>query len=585
MRPSFQRRALTVASFFGLLALLVVGQIVRIQTMPQSDLIRERRSLYEGEYKVLTPIRGEIYDRNGHLLAGNKVVYEVSVNLAAMQNAHTVAQALSVYLGLDYSDLYNQLTDPAWQGRERFITGHVPAEKKDALETLAAYYDAQAWDPRNGARPSLAGLVFQPRYDRSYPEGSLASNVIGYYNWNRVGNFGVEEHYDELLAGSPITVWVPSDPNQSANLPRVPDGTSLVLTIDRELQASLEALLDQALRDTGSRSGLIVVMDPRSGEIYAMAVSKRMDLNEFWNYARIYDNVVEFNPAVSRPYEPGSVVKIFTMAAALDSGLVRPETTYYDNGVLLFAGYSLRNWDGGAWGRQDMIGCLQHSLNVCLAALSTSMGQETFYDYMQRFGLGRRTGVDLAGEAAGRLKLPGDADWALIDLATNAYGQGVDITAVQMLMAASAIANDGRMVMPHVLKALLRDGRSSPNRTPTVGMPIRPETARTLSEMLAISLENEASAALVPGYRIAGKTGTAQIPTPYGYDPDDTNASFIGWGPVDDPRFMVYVWLERPQSSPWGSRVAAPLFAQAVERTVVLLGIPPDSVRQQLAGR
>jgi cell division protein FtsI/penicillin-binding protein 2 len=254
-----------------------------------------------------------------------------------------------------------------------------------------------------------------------------------------------------------------------------------------------------------------------------------------------------------------------------------------DTGAILIGGATIRNWDDQAWGQQDMIGCLQHSLNVCLAWVSEKMGAQTFYRYMNRFGLGHPTGVDLAGEAAGRLKVPGDSDWYPVDLATNAFGQGVSVTPMQMVMAASAVANGGRMVMPHTLLAMSRDGRQYSVPTQYSGSPVSGDTAHTLTEMLALALENESSGALVPGYRIAGKTGTAQIPGPFGYETGATNASFIGWGPIDDPRFLIYVWLERPSASIWGSETAAPTFALVAQKTILLLNIPPDSVRAGIA--
>jgi cell division protein FtsI/penicillin-binding protein 2 len=260
-----------------------------------------------------------------------------------------------------------------------------------------------------------------------------------------------------------------------------------------------------------------------------------------------------------------------------------PSTPFLDTGEIQAGGAVIRNWDDEAWGQQDMLGCLQHSLNVCLAWVSELMGAETFYRYMGRFGLGHTTGVDLAGEAAGRLKVPGDTDWYPVDLATNAFGQGVSVTPLQMMMAVSSVANDGRMVVPHVLHAMVREGRQYKVPPQFSGSPISADTARTLTGMLSLSLENEASSALVPGYRIAGKTGTAQIPGPYGYETGATNASFIGWGPADDPQFMVYVWLERPSTSIWGSETAAPTFSEVAQKVILLLNIPPDRVRTEIA--
>jgi cell division protein FtsI/penicillin-binding protein 2 len=201
---------------------------------------------------------------------------------------------------------------------------------------------------------------------------------------------------------------------------------------------------------------------------------------------------------------------------------------------------------------------------------------------MRAFGIGHLSGVDMAGEVPGRLKFPGDGDWYDADLGTNAFGQGVAATPLQMAVASAAIANDGKLMAPHIVRAVVNKGQQFDTQPRLIGMPISSKTANTLTEMLATSLVDEASDALVEGYEVAGKTGTAEIPTPYGYSSNATNASFVGWGPVDDPQFLVYVWLEKPTSSPWGSIVASPVFREVVETLVVLMDIPPDEVRKKL---
>ncbi|MGC8855393.1 MAG: peptidoglycan D,D-transpeptidase FtsI family protein [Anaerolineae bacterium] len=583
MREQYARRITVLTTGLILVAFLILAQLVRIQNSQEAALFRRQADQYASELKTIYPERGEIYDRNGHLLAGNKTVYEVGVTLAAVKDPNAIAMAVSTQLGLDYNRIYQQLLNPPQGVSYLVLADYVESEKAIALQQLKTALDEQAPEGRSG---SLSGLEFQSHPQRSYPERSLAANILGFVNREGRGYFGVEEKYNDLLAGHPVQVLVPTDPNKAVEIPQVPDGTTLILTIHRALQANAEKILDEALDKYGAEGGAIVVMDPRSGEILAMATTPRMDLNQFWNYSTIYHNASEFNPAISMPYEPGSVIKILTMAAALDTGTVTPNTPFLDTGAIMVGGATIRNWNSEAWGPQDMIGCLQHSLNVCLAWVATQMGVEKFYGYMNRFGLGHPTGIDLAGEAGGRLKVPGDADWYPVDLGTNAFGQGVAVTPVQMLMAASALANDGRMVTPHVLYALLREGRQYNVPPQYAGSPVSAQTARVLSEMLAISLENESSAALVPGYRIAGKTGTAQIPTKYGwYDETSTNASFIGWGPVDDPKFMIYVWLQKPSASIWGSQTAAPVFAEVAEKTILALGLPPDQIRLQTAAK
>jgi cell division protein FtsI/penicillin-binding protein 2 len=211
------------------------------------------------------------------------------------------------------------------------------------------------------------------------------------------------------------------------------------------------------------------------------------------------------------------------------------------------------------------------------------MGTDAFYQYMQAFGIGQLSGIDIADENPGRLKVPGDGDWSDFDLGANSFGQGVAATPLQMASAITALANDGKRMAPHVVRSIIIDGFQHDVELRTDSIPLRAEAAHWITNLLARSLETESSDALVTGYRIAGKTGTAEIAIPgLGYTTNLTNASFVGWGPVDDPQFLVYVWLEKPTTSPWGSVVAAPVFREAVERLVMLLDIPPDAIRQKM---
>ncbi|MEP6894293.1 MAG: penicillin-binding protein 2 [Chloroflexota bacterium] len=578
MRQQYAIRSLILVGGLAFVGLAIITQMIRIQNSAEAKTFLTQGDLYAGEFHMFYPERGEIYDRNGHLLAGNRTVYEVGVSLSQMKNPAALAAMLGTYLGLTYEDVYNQLTNSPKTWEYIVVQDYVGTDTVVALQQIV--------QQKIGANDnSLSGLSFKPHYQRSYPENSLASNVMGFVTRDGRGYFGIEEKYNDLLAGNPVQVWVPSDPNKATEIPKVPNGTTLVLTLNRDLQADVESILDQSLKKYGAANGAIVVMNPQNGEVLAMASTPRLDLNNYSNYFTLFDNGSQYNPSIGMAYEAGSVVKILTMAAALDAGTVIPSTTFVDTGSINVGGITIWNWNREPWGQQDMTGCLQHSLNVCMAWISTQMGPQTFYGYMERFGLGHPTGVDLSGEAMGRLKVPGDTDWYNVDLGTNAFGQGVTVTPLQMLMSASAIANNGKMVTPHVLYAMLRDGHQYNVPSQYAGSPIKAETARTLTAMLTVSLEGESSTALIPGYRLAGKTGTAQIPTPYGYDATHTNASFIGWGPVDDPKFMIYVWLEKPSASIWASETAAPVFAQVAEQTVIQLNIPPDAVRAQLVSK
>ncbi len=570
-------RYLSVAFLLALMGIAILVQIIRIQNSQEVASVID-----QGNYvwKDFYPPRGEIYDRNGSLLAGNQTVFEIGLDMTTHPDMPTVMLALQM-AGLDMNDINYRISQAPANAQYIVLDDFVSTLKKDQLVVLqnAAHNDMSG--------KNLDAIYFKAHYGRSYPENDLASNVLGFVTEDNHGYLGIEEKYDNILAGIPVRLAVPADPRRATEYPTIPPGQTIILTIDREIQAAVENILDQALVNTGASSGTILVMDPRTGEILAMSSTPRLNLNDYRSISTVFPGETPFNRAISQSYEPGSVAKILTMAGALDSGVVTPETTIFVPVSIRVGGFDIYNWDGGAWGNQDTTGCLAHSLNVCLAYISDRlMGNASFYSYLQRFGLGHATGIDLAQETSGRLKLPGDSDWGPVDLGTNAFGQGVSVTPIQMVMAASALANDGKMVYPHVLYARIQDGKQVNTKTQIVGTPVSANTAHTLSDMLANGLEIESSTAIIPGYRIAGKTGTAQIPIPGGgYDQSNINASFIGWGPVDDPRFIVYVWLEKPQSNKAASVVAAPIFKKVVEKLIVLMDIPPDAVRMQMVGR
>lgn len=572
-------RYLVMAGFFAVFGILILVKTYGIQSSPQAEVFIRQSEYYSREQTTIQPPRGIIYDRHGNILAGNRTVYEIGVDLASVRDPQAIALALSALVGADYNTVLERASIPASASAVYVVlANYVLPEKVALLKSYDVTRDVEDMDSTDCSNdPALFGLQCQPLLMRSYPERDLASNVLGFVNRESLGYFGVEQQYQSLLAGEPQNIWVPISPARVQERPEVPAGASLVLTIDREIQAMVEDTLDAHIARTGAESGTAIVMDPKTGELLAMASTPRMDLNEFQNYGDIYTNEVPYNRAVGEIYEPGSIFKVITAAAALDQGEVTPESPFPDPGYYTIGGITIRNWNNRAWGDQTVQGCMQHSLNVCMAWLSDKvLGPTLFYEYVDRFGFGHSTGVDLAGEQLGTVKQEGQPGWTYSDLGTNSFGQGIAVTPIQMVMAVSAFVNDGQMVIPHIVKSVIQDG-SQYNVSPQfAGQPISAETARTMTEMLAQSLEGESSLALVPGYRLAGKTGTAQIPVPTGYEPNQTNTSFIGWGPVDNPRFIVFVWLERPETSTWASEVASPLFADIVQRLVVLQAIPPN---------
>jgi len=581
-------------SFLGavltLFAVAIFVQMVRIQNSADAEVLNDWANNYGYENRTIQSERGYIYDRWGNLLAGNKEVYEVGIEIKFVMNPAAIAAATSKVLGLDYGFVFKSATNPPEGFNYITLADFITSEQIDELSQLKTQYENKNPYGADPNKPSLRGLVWSPHLQRTYPEQDLASNVLGFFTFydrkEGAGYYGVEEMYGSLLSGVSKNVLISLDPYEMQEIPTVPPGASLVLTIDREIQAMTERIIDEAVKNNGAESGTAIIMDPTNGEILAMAVTPRMNPNEYWDYGNVFTDNTPFNRALSETYEPGSVFKVITMAAALDSGTVTPQTQFVDTGSIYVGGYYIYNWDRGAWGPQDMTGCMQHSLNVCLSWIATEMGPTRFYNYLQAFGIGRRTNLDLAGEQIWPLSLPGDKDWYEVNLATNSFGQGVATTPIQMVMAISAVANNqGIMYAPHLLQAYIQDGKQYNTPPVAVGAPIGAETAKTLTDMLAVSLESESSVALVPGYRLAGKTGTGEIPSAGGYETDLTNTSFVGWGPVDDPKFLVYVWLEKPTSDRWGSTVAAPVFSDIVKELVVLLNLPPDDTRHQLTAQ
>jgi cell division protein FtsI/penicillin-binding protein 2 len=595
------RRVRVLLAIMVLIAAAMLIQLIRVQFGPYAPVFATWVEAAQDIDNEVDPERGLIYDRGGDLLATNVPMYYLEIEVFQLTPASRkqIAAVLSRALILPYEDLYAQLNaDWGSVGQYRIrLTRQVGGGDRWPITVDQVAADMLKGFLLDPEAPDLSGLKLVPAPRREYPAGALAGHVLGFVNQESKGFFGVEGFYDSWLAGKSMTIERGYIPPEARLEPDPPAGVNLVLTIDLDIQQVVEDILKQALEDSGGESGQIIVMDPKTGEILALAVQPSLDPNNYepWletqgletqdleNLDQVEEPVI--NPAVGGQFEPGSTFKVLTMAAAIDAGVVKPEDEFIDTGVIEVGGVRIRNWNGGAWGPQTMIGCMQHSLNVCLAYVaSEKLGAATFYDYLEAFGIGRGTGIDVAGEVPGQLRTPRHPEWTEADLGTNAFGQGVSVTPVQLLAAVGAIANKGVMLQPHIVREVVGpEGAYWPKPT-VLGKPVSAETAETLTKMLTESLAGESSLALVNGYTLAGKTGTAQIPTERGYDDRWTIASFVGWGPVADPQFLVLVRIDKPESSPWGSVVAAPVFREVVERLVTMLEIPPDHVREQLAG-
>ena len=563
--------------------------VLRICMLMLDDAAIQMKLETEEDYEYMTievsSERGNIYDRQGYLLAGNTVGYTIALNLQyANGHGNFIAEYISPIFDLD-PDFVREIAEiPFVAGKsvEYTLTNYATKEQIEQLEITKNTLD-RTYQNKNDKPEDLDAVIYYPNIHRYYPNDELASNIIGFFpfmNPNSAAAYGIEQYYDDILSAKTIKHRFSLDPNVPDRIPDLPNGASVVLTIDRKVQEIVEDSVKQAVEINKAKSGTVLISNPKTGEVIAMATYPRINLNEYWESGTAFTRDNKFNPAVMQPYEPGSVFKVLTMAIAIDTGAVKPSSVFNDTGVYNVMGTDIYNWDRGAWGPQSMVGCLQHSLNTCMAYITDLVGAEKFYQYLDAFHLGQPTGIELAQEDYYPVSKPGSSMWSQISLSTNSFGQGLMATPIQMVTAISALANDGVMMQPHIVREIRYNGHVEKTVPTEIGRPITAETARTVTEMLATSIEIEASDAQVDGIRIAGKTGTGEIAVEgLGYVLNTTNASFVGWGPADDPQFIAYVWLQEPQYSIWGSEVSAPLFAEIVDLVAPYMRLPDDRTR------
>ena len=560
-----RRRFYLVTAALAIVVLVVLGRLIDLQIVQRDKILADHNELFGGTQE-LQPIRGKIVDRNGAVLAVTDFKYRISASPNNIQNPLETATLLSSILVTRTHALLPLIDPPPRQDGKPVLYSVVAP--RVSVDVAMAVQEAK-----------LPGIGVEPIPHRYYPQGEFLSHVLGWADFDMRGRSGLEGHYDAELAGDAVTVWQFPFLFGQWSTPNPHHGATLELTVDRTVQQVAEEVLADALRRYQAPSGSIIVMDTRTFGILAMANWPTFDPNNFYRE----DPSALINASITQRFEPGSIHKVLTMAAAIDSGTVVPETIYHDAGVIEVGGFPLRNWDRAAHGPTDMVTLLSKSLNVGAATIATWMGQETFYRYMEAFGLSEYTGIDLAAEVSGWLKRPGDNIWTESDLGTNSFGQGLAVTPLEELVAIASIANGGVMLKPHLV-AKVWDGERVIEVQPTViGQPISEQTAETVARMMTQSLARETILATVPGYAVAGKTGTSQIAQGGIYHPTDVIGAFVGFLPADDPQIIALVKIDRPQVSMaerWGSLTAAPTFAELMRKLVVILDIPPDAVRQ-----
>jgi cell division protein FtsI (penicillin-binding protein 3) len=550
------------------------ARLVTFQVLRGAALEQEARDERSGD-RAVPARRGTISDARGMVLAATIPMDQLALDLTLMTPAQDsgVALGLAGPLGQRPEDILRRITDARagglkWLPLQRRLTPDQSAQVR-ALKLDCVKEDSSC-------------VYLLPEPQRVYPNGNFAAQLLGFANWELTGVYGLEQRYNDELGGTPGRVRAEYDVagnviavGQHELVPAV-DGLDMTLTIDGGVQRSAEQQLDKVMREQNATGGTVIVMDVQTGAILAMVSRPSFDPNTF----STADPAVYSDPAVSALYEPGSTMKVLTMAIGLSTGAITPKSIFYDApGYLKIDGYTIKNLYGATYGHESMTEILQHSSNLGSAWIAQQTGPDQFYTKLREFGIGTPTGVDLPGEEAGIVNWSDNPDWRPINLSTNAYGQGITVTPIQMLTAVAAVANGGKLMRPYVVKELRQGDRVIRTVEPqVVRQVVSPEVSRQVVGMMTDVVDNVSYPwVALPGYAVGSKSGTAQIPAPGGgYEPEDhTIGSLIGIGPAGNPRFAVLVKIDRPQQDPLGGHIAGPPVRDILSDLFTLYGIPP----------
>ncbi|HYK98288.1 MAG TPA: penicillin-binding protein 2 [Candidatus Acidoferrales bacterium] len=554
------RRIRVVFALFACATLLLTLRVGYWQTLGRGDLLAGATDQVRSDL-VLAAQRGVVRDRTGALLATTvalRSLYAIPKRIGDTAAIEAAASKLAPLLGTTDDAVRRSLESGAeWL----YLRRRLPEETAKAIESLG-----------------ISGLGFEAEPKRLYPNDAAGAHLLGFVNDDGVGQYGIEGAYDEALRGSPGSLVVERDPQDrqlalGLRIARPPvNGADLTLTVDLVIQTAAEGVLREAIQKEHAPSGSVVVLDPRDGAILALASYPTYDPA---SVAKADPQALQ-DRAISWTYEPGSTMKAVTIAAAIDQHVVTPNTTYDDKGYAVIGGRVLHNALDKAYGVSTVTQILEHSANAGAVFVASKLGAEQLHAYLGAFGFGTATGVDLAAEARGDVRPT--AEWYPVDLGTIAFGQGIAATPLQLAAAYAAIANGGTLYRPYVV-ATRRDADGEHRTAPVaVRRPISAETAATMRTMLTSSVDNGISnGAAVRGFSVAGKTGTAQIPSDDGRYLDDAYvSSFAGFAPANDPRFVAVIVLERPQSRLLGTLTAMAAFKSLAVDTLRALKIQPD---------
>lgn len=557
--------------FFGLAFFALIVRLFYWQIVKARDLARDAGAQYQFGKKLEAP-RGNILASDGTWLAARGEAWQAYAWIPEVTDVNKVADTLAPYFLEEPSrtDLLNEANRIKTLLTKKDVSW-VPLKTRLSKEVKASIEEAK-----------LAGIGFDPEETRMYPEASAAANMLGFVgkdeNGESTGYSGLEGFYNLPLSGKPGFREGEKDATgnaifSGANLEiSAINGIDLLTHIDKGIQTILDKKLSEGIEKYGAKGGSAVIMEPKSGAVLAASSFPSYDPGKYYEFGDEFFK----NQIVSDSFEPGSIFKVIVMAAGLDAGVVKPDTKCdICSGPLKIDKYDIKTWNQEYHMDATMTQVIVNSDNVGMAFVARKLGDDRLYDYLDKFGMGHKTGIDLQGEIDGNLRKKGT--WNEVDLATTSFGQGIAVSPIQMAKAVCAIANGGYEVTPQVVDKLQGPGWEEDIK-PTRGAKILSDDAvRDITAMMVEASDHgEAKHSNIKGFKIAGKTGTAQIPIQGHYDETKTNASFIGFAPADNPKFVMLVTLKEPQSSQWASETAAPLWYSVAQDLFLHFGVQPE---------
>ena len=547
-----RKRLFAVILAITFLFCLFLGRFFYVQLIWERDLIARAVGQWTRELPVV-PERGNIYDTNGELLAGNATAYTLYARANAVDNAEETARTLASLLPVDYETLVDKLNDRS--SSEIVLLRHTAKETAAAVEGTG-----------------LSGIYYARDNVRVYPYGELACQVLGFSSSDGAGVTGIERRYDDYLAGTKgeilyETDLVGAEIGEVASYIPAEDGLSVTLTLDVRIQSLAEEVMARALEEHSAKAARCIVLDPSDFSVLAMVNLPSYDLNDIPRDDISTLNLLSRNAIVSDVYEPGSTFKIVTAAANIEEYLrgnpaYSPDYVFSSSRTRNVEGSVIRCWSdhkNGKHANLTLQGALNNSCNPCFVDIVLALGRETFYDYLEKFHFGSATGIDFSGEAIGML-LP-EATLKNSDLARIGFGQSIAVTPLQLACAAAAAVNGGYYYAPRLVKSISSENGAvhAEFAKRLLGRTVSEETSRLLNEMLeGVVTNGSGKQAYVEGLRVAGKTGTAQKYENGKIAAGKYVTSFVGYFPADDPRYLALVIVDEPQGSYYGSTVAAP---------------------------